>query len=128
MIEKGHSIRDLLARPVGTTVNAHGWVKTRRDSKGVHFLQLNDGSGFQDLQVVIEAGQMPEETLARVSTGASLCVAGELVASPGAGLTVELKAREIHVYGTDLVGLERARYDLETGKISSYVLGKYDNC
>ena len=35
---------------------------------------------------------------------------------------------EIHVYGTDLVGLERCRYDLETGKISSYVLGKYDNC
>ena len=35
---------------------------------------------------------------------------------------------EIHVYGTDLVGLERCRYDLETGKISSYVLSKYDNC
>jgi 3-mercaptopropionate dioxygenase len=35
---------------------------------------------------------------------------------------------EIHVYGTDLVGLQRCRYDLESGKISSYVLGKYDNC
>jgi predicted metal-dependent enzyme (double-stranded beta helix superfamily) len=35
---------------------------------------------------------------------------------------------EIHVYGTDLVGLERCRYDLETGTISSYVLSKYDNC
>jgi predicted metal-dependent enzyme (double-stranded beta helix superfamily) len=35
---------------------------------------------------------------------------------------------EIHVYGAELVGLERCRYDLETGKISSYVLGKYDNC
>ena len=35
---------------------------------------------------------------------------------------------EIHVYGTDLVGLERCRYDLETGRVSSYVLGKYDNC
>jgi predicted metal-dependent enzyme (double-stranded beta helix superfamily) len=35
---------------------------------------------------------------------------------------------EIHVYGADLVGLERCRYDLETGKVSSYVLGKYDNC
>jgi predicted metal-dependent enzyme (double-stranded beta helix superfamily) len=35
---------------------------------------------------------------------------------------------EIHVYGRDLVGLERCRYDLETGKISTYVLGKYDNC
>jgi predicted metal-dependent enzyme (double-stranded beta helix superfamily) len=35
---------------------------------------------------------------------------------------------EIHVYGTDLVGLQRCRYDLETGAVSSYVLGKYDNC
>ena len=35
---------------------------------------------------------------------------------------------EIHVYGRDLVGLERCRYDLETGRISTYVLGKYDNC
>ena len=35
---------------------------------------------------------------------------------------------EIHVYGKNLVGLERCRYDLETRKISSYVLGKYDNC
>ena len=35
---------------------------------------------------------------------------------------------EIHVYGRDLVGLERCRYDLGTGKVSTYVLGKYDNC
>jgi len=35
---------------------------------------------------------------------------------------------EIHVYGKDLVGLERCRYDLETGTVSPYVLGKYDNC
>jgi predicted metal-dependent enzyme (double-stranded beta helix superfamily) len=35
---------------------------------------------------------------------------------------------EIHVYGRDLVGLERCRYDLATGVISTYVLGKYDNC
>jgi predicted metal-dependent enzyme (double-stranded beta helix superfamily) len=35
---------------------------------------------------------------------------------------------EVHVYGTDLVGLPRCRYDLETGTISSYVLAKYDNC
>jgi predicted metal-dependent enzyme (double-stranded beta helix superfamily) len=35
---------------------------------------------------------------------------------------------EIHVYGADLVDLQRCRYDLETGAVSSYVLGKYDNC
>jgi predicted metal-dependent enzyme (double-stranded beta helix superfamily) len=35
---------------------------------------------------------------------------------------------EIHVYGRDLVGLERCRFDLETGRIATYVLGTYDNC
>src|SRR6266581_9162465 len=99
MIQRGGYIRDIMAKPVGTAVEAYGWVKTRRDSKGVHFLQLNDGSSFKDLQVVIEAGQIPEETLAQATTGACLRVSGELVASPGAGQAVELKAREIHVYG-----------------------------
>ena len=100
MIEKGNYIRDILQKPAGTPVEAHGWIKTRRDSKGIHFIQVNDGSGFSDLQVVIEAGTVPEETLARATTGASVRVAGELVTSPGAGQAVELKAREIEVYGS----------------------------
>ena len=99
MIEPGGYIRDLLRRPPGEAATAHGWVKTRRDSKGVHFLQLSDGSCFRDLQVVIEAGAVPEETLARVTTGACLRVGGDLVTSPGAGQAVELKAREIRVFG-----------------------------
>lgn len=99
MIRKGEYIRDLFARPVGTAVEARGWVKTRRDSKGVHFVQLNDGSSPQDLQVVIEGGAVPHEILAGVTTGASVKVTGELVESPAAGQAVELKAREIHVYG-----------------------------
>jgi asparaginyl-tRNA synthetase len=99
MIQKGGYIRDLMTKPVGAAVEAYGWVKTRRDSKDVHFLQLNDGSSFKDLQVVIEAGQIPEESLAKATTGASLRVAGEMVASPGAGQAVELKAQAIEVYG-----------------------------
>ncbi len=99
MIQPGQYVRDLFQKPVGTAVSARGWVKTRRDSKGVHFVQLSDGSCFQDLQVVIEAGSLPAETLAGVTTGACIRVEGELVASPAAGQAVELKAREIHVYG-----------------------------
>src|SRR3989449_10250493 len=85
--------------PAGAPVEAYGWVKSRRDSKGIHFIQLNDGSCFTDLQVVIEAGQIPEEALARATTGACLRVGGELVASPAAGQAGELKARGIPVYG-----------------------------
>jgi len=53
VIEPGGYIRDIFQKPLGAQVEAHGWVKTRRDSKGIHFIQLNDGSTFQDLQVVI---------------------------------------------------------------------------
>lgn len=109
MIEPGASIRDLLSRPAGAAVDAHGWVKTRRDSKGVHFVQLNDGSCFQDLQIVIEAGAIPHEVLAHVTTGACIRASGDLVESPGAGQSVELKAREIHVFG----GADPATYPLQ---------------
>src|SRR5688572_22049764 len=99
MITPGSYIRDLLTQSPGATVSAHGWVKTRRDSKGVHFLQLNDGSCFQDLQVVVDAGTPAAEQLEPVTTGACVRVTGELVASPGAGQAVELKASDIHLFG-----------------------------
>src|SRR6266446_3354387 len=99
MIEPGGYICDIFGKPLGSKVEAHGWVKTRRDSKGIHFIQLNDGSSFQDLQVVIEAGAVAESALDGATTGACVRVTGELIASPGAGQSVELKAHEIHIYG-----------------------------
>lgn len=78
---------------------ARGWVKTRRDSKAVHFVQLNDGSCFRDLQVVVNRENVDEELMARVTTGASIRVEGELVESPAKGQSVELQAHSLHVYG-----------------------------
>jgi asparaginyl-tRNA synthetase len=99
MIEPGEYIRDLFQKPVGSVAQAHGWIKTRRDSKGVHFLQINDGSSFRDLQAVLEAGAVPEETLARATTGACIRATGEIVESPGKGQSVELHVRELEVLG-----------------------------
>ena len=100
MIERGRAIRDLLAKPVGTAVEACGWVRTHRSSKRVHFLQLNDGSCFETLQVVAEADRIADHTLSRASTGSCVRVSGELVASPGKGQTLELHAHAIEVYGS----------------------------
>src|SRR5437016_2419107 len=99
MITKDNYIREILRKPLGPQVEAHGWIKTRRDSKGIHFIQLNDGSSFQDLQVVIESSAIPEAALAQATTGACVRVTGELIASPGAGQSVELKAQTIPIYG-----------------------------
>ena len=109
MIKPGEYIRDIFQKAPGASVTARGWVKTRRDSKGVTFIQLSDGSCFQDLQVVIDAGVIPDETLHQATTGACLAVSGDLVESPGAGQAVELKAREMTVYG----GADPATYPLQ---------------
>jgi asparaginyl-tRNA synthetase len=100
MINSGHYIKDILTGAPDRAVEAFGWVKTRRDSKGVHFFQINDGSCFADLQVVTDAGRIADDVLKHVTTGASVRVAGQLVASPAAGQAVELQAREIDVFGS----------------------------
>ncbi|HLI82440.1 MAG TPA: asparagine--tRNA ligase [Bryobacteraceae bacterium] len=117
MILPGSYIRDLLRQAPGTSVTARGWVKTRRDGKNVHFIQLNDGSSATDLQVVVEQGVVPPEVIARITTGASLSAEGELVASPGKGQAVELKTRSLVVHGAadpEQYPLQKKKHNLET--------------
>ncbi|HEV3198367.1 MAG TPA: asparagine--tRNA ligase [Bryobacteraceae bacterium] len=117
MIQPGNYVSDLLRRAPGDTVTAHGWVKTRRDGKNVHFIQLNDGSSPVDLQVVLDAGVVPPAVVASITTGACLSVEGELVASPGKGQAVELKARTLVVHGAadpEEYPLQKKKHNLET--------------
>lgn len=92
-------IRDVFGLAVGTEASAYGWVKTRRDSKGISFVQVSDGSCFQDLQVVVDEGVLPDETLHSITTGACVRFDGEIVESPAAGQAIELKARAAEVFG-----------------------------
>ena len=62
-----------------------GWVRTRRDSKGFSFLELNDGSCLTSIQVVVDAGTPGHEHIAQFTTGASAIVEGSLVPSPASG-------------------------------------------
>jgi asparaginyl-tRNA synthetase len=94
------SVLDAYSTPVGSEVTLRGWVRSRRDSKGVTFIELNDGSRFKSLQLVVEGGAVPEETLKHVTTGSSIAASGTLVESPAAGQPVELKVATISVYGT----------------------------
>src|SRR5215831_12118454 len=117
MIQPNQYIRSLLQRAPGETVTARGWVKTRRDSKNVHFIQLNDGSSPVDLQVVLDSGIVSPEVVASITTGACIAAEGELVASPGKGQAVELKARGLTVYGTadpEHYPLQKKKHTLET--------------
>ncbi|HXX70276.1 MAG TPA: OB-fold nucleic acid binding domain-containing protein, partial [Polyangiaceae bacterium] len=98
MLIPGVYIRDVLKSPPGTHVVVHGWVKTRRDSKGIHFIHVNDGSSFADLQLIDE-GAIAADVLHQVATGACVRATGTLVASPAAGQAVELKVTGLDVLG-----------------------------
>src|SRR5262245_32433625 len=76
-----------------------GWVRTRRDSKGFSFLEVNDGSCLANLQVVADAGIPGYDQLASMTTGASLAAEGALVPSPAAGQKWELKATRVELIG-----------------------------
>ncbi|MEI7985252.1 MAG: asparagine--tRNA ligase [Armatimonadota bacterium] len=92
-------IKDLFLLSPGAKASAYGWVKTRRDSKGISFIQLSDGSCFKDLQIVVDEGTIDAEVLKSVTTGACVRFDGEIVESPAAGQAVELKASGMEVYG-----------------------------
>jgi asparaginyl-tRNA synthetase len=89
-------------------VTVKGWVRTRRDSKGFSFLELNDGSCLANLQIVVDAGTPGSEHMAQLTTGASAVVEGKLVASPAQGQKWELGATRV-----ELVGVADATYPLQ---------------
>jgi asparaginyl-tRNA synthetase len=89
----------LLKGETGQEVLVKGWVRTKRGSKNVNFITLNDGSTIHNLQIVADTLVFGEEFLKDINTSTSLSVSGELVASQGSGQNVELVAKTIHIYG-----------------------------
>jgi asparaginyl-tRNA synthetase len=97
MFSKRQKVKDLLVSDdTGTQVIVMGWVRTFRNNQ---FIALNDGSTNSNLQIVAELGRFDDSLLRRITTGASLKVTGELVASLGKGQKVEVKAESIEVLG-----------------------------
>lgn len=93
-------IKHILASTQPTeNLTVQGWVRTRRDSKGFSFLEVNDGSCLTNLQVLVDAGIAGAEQLPKITTGASVTVVGDLVASPAKGQKWELRAKRIELVG-----------------------------
>ncbi|MCD7914926.1 MAG: asparagine--tRNA ligase [Tannerellaceae bacterium] len=84
----------------GSTVNVKGWVRTRRGSKQVNFIALNDGSTINNIQIVVDIEKLGEEFLKPITTGACISVNGTLVESQGKGQSAEIQAKEIEIYGS----------------------------
>jgi asparaginyl-tRNA synthetase len=100
----------------GKEVTVNGWVRTKRSSKNVAFIAMNDGSTIKNIQVVVEMNPEFEKILANVHTGAGLSVTGELAESMGSGQQVEVHAKKIEVLGVadpDEYPLQPKKHSLE---------------
>ena len=83
----------------GADICVKGWVRSKRGSKGIFFIALNDGSTIKNVQIVGDDANFDEETLKQITTGACLSVEGKLVESPAAGQASEVQAQKIEVLG-----------------------------
>lgn len=97
---KRTKVSDLIKmNPQGELVNAKGWVRSKRGNKNVNFIALNDGSTVKNIQVVVDVAKFDLDLIKKITTGACISVNGSLVASQGAGQSVEIQASEILLYG-----------------------------
>lgn len=97
MFNKRTKIKEVLdIDPKGQEIIVMGWVRTFRNNQ---FIALNDGSTNNNLQIVVELGSIDENTLKRITPGASLAVTGHLIPSLGKGQKAEIKAQSINILG-----------------------------
>lgn len=100
---------------IGKTILVSGWIRTLRDSKNFAFVELNDGSFFKNLQIVIDETLINFEEVVKLNVGAAIIAEGELVESPGAKQPFELKAKTVSIEGesTPEYPLQKKRHSFE---------------
>ena len=82
-------------------VKVNGWVRTMRESKTFAFVELNDGTYFKNLQIILEADKLPNyrEITRAIGVGAAIEAEGTLVLTPENKQPFELKAEAVTVLG-----------------------------
>jgi asparaginyl-tRNA synthetase len=117
MLASPHTVESVLktGKP-GESLTLNGWVRTKRGSKSVNFIALNDGTCFDNVQVVADMQKFDEDLLKKITTGACISVTGTLVESPGSGQAVEMQAEKIALWGeadTETYPLQKKGHTLE---------------
>ena len=126
-------IKDLLkSSPDGREVKVCGWVRSVRDSKGLVFIQVNDGSCFSNIQLTFDRNNPSknanvnniEEELKKLNTGASVRATGILIESPASGQAVEVTLEKIECLGTcnpDEYPLQKNKMSMEYLRENAYL-------
>lgn len=116
-----HLIKDILtSEPKGQAIDVYGWVRTKRETKNLVFIEINDGSCFASIQATFDRDtgldNNTEALLKKAGTGVSVKVSGNLIPSPAAGQRVELQANNIHIFGDadqEKYPLQKKRHSME---------------
>jgi asparaginyl-tRNA synthetase len=111
-------IQDILKSEArGQEITVQGWVKTKRESKNLTFLEITDGSSFRGLQVIVDTDQEGDfSTIEQAGTGASVEITGTLDPSPGKNQALEVHAMSLRVIGSapaDTYPLQKKRHSFE---------------
>ncbi len=118
-------IKSLLQRePSDEMVVAEGWVRTKRDSKNVCFLDLNDGSSLKGLQLVVDKASFNNDNLLdSISTGAAVSAKGKIVPSMGGNQKVEMNVESLTLVGAcpNDYPLQKKRHTVEFLREQAYL-------
>lgn len=110
----------LVSAPDGREVTIYGWVRTKRETKNLVFIQINDGSCFSSIQITLDRDKgisaETEAALKKITTGASVAATGTLIPSPASGQAVEVQALSVTVLGeapADTYPLQKKNHSFE---------------
>ena len=112
------TVREIFAQPdayMDKEVTVGGWIRSIRDSKTFGFIVVNDGSFFENLQVVFHDNMENFGEISKLNVGAAIIVKGTLVATPQAKQPFEIQATEVVVEGTSAPDypLQKKRHSFE---------------
>lgn len=92
-----------------------GWVRTARSSGDLAFIELNDGSFFKGLQIIVKKELTNFSELENINIGSSLSIEGQILESPAEGQTFELAATKVEIINEakDDYPLQKKRHSFE---------------
>ncbi|CDI48184.1 asparagine--tRNA ligase [Clostridium tetani] len=112
------SIKQLYREPekfINKDIVVAGWIRTERTSKNFGFIELNDGSFFKNLQIVIDTNLENFNKVSKLPISSSIVVEGKLVETPSAKQPFEVQTSKVTIEGTSLQDypLQKKRHSFE---------------
>lgn len=96
-------------------VKVAGWIRTSRLSKNFGFIELNDGSFFKNMQIIVDEKLENFKEIGKLPISSSILVEGKLVSTEGAKQPIEIHATKITVEGEsdNSYPLQKKRHTVE---------------